>query len=152
MTAPYIGRAENRIATHHAARHGLEAGRAILQLSVVGLTLATAVIHASLGGLLFTLNAVGYASFAVALVLPGTIGRYRWLVRLALLGFTAATIGGWLLFGARFPLAYLDKGIEVALIVFVSVELWALDGGPGEIVTRARRLAAGISGSLVARR
>src|SRR3990172_4562777 len=131
MTAPYIGRAENRIAAHHAARHGLEAGWAILQLSVVGLTLATAAIHASLGGLLFTLNAVGYASFAIALVLPGTIGRYRWLVRLALLGFTAATIGGWLLFGARFPLAYLDKAIEVALIVFVSVEQWALCGGPG---------------------
>src|SRR5882724_1342098 len=68
---------------------------------VVGLTLATAAIHASLGGMMFLANAVGYATLALAMVAPGPIGQIRWLVRLGLMGFTAMTIGGWLLFGAR---------------------------------------------------
>ena len=152
MTTPYLTGSETGIATRDVPRHGLGAGRTILQLSVVGLILATAAIHASLGGPLFTLNAIGYASFAIALVLPGPPAGYRWLARLALIGFTAATIGGWLLFGARFPLAYLDKGMEVALIALVSLELWSLDGGPGEIARRARRLATDLARPLAARR
>src|SRR3990170_3810178 len=148
MTTPYLTGSETGIATRDVPKHGLDAGRAILQLSVVGLILATAAIHASLGGLLFTLNAIGYASFAIALVLPGPPAGYRWLARLALLGFTAATIGGWLLFGARFPLAYLDKGIEVVLIDLVSVELWSLYGGPGEIVRGVRRIGTALARSI----
>ena len=88
----------------------------VLRASVVGLTLATAAIHASLGGMLFMANAAGYAILAIAMVIPGPVGKWRWLIRLALIGFTAATIGGWVAFGPRFGLAYLDKAIEVALI------------------------------------
>ena len=65
-------------------------GALALRFLVVGLTLATAAIHGSLGGLLFLANAVGYATLAVAMIVPGPLGRVRWLVRLALLGFTAA--------------------------------------------------------------
>ena len=126
------------------AQHDL--ATAALRLILVALTLATAAIHASLGGTLFLANAVGYAALAGAMVLPGPVGQVRWLVRLALLGFTAATIGGWVLFGARFPLAYLDKAIEVALIGAVALELWRVDGGPFRLVHEARQLVARLRG------
>ena len=122
----------------------------VVRVLVVGLTLATAAIHASLGGLLFLANAMAYATFAVAMVVPGPIGRIRWLVRVALLGFTAATIGGWVLFGARFSLAYLDKGIELGLMAAVAFEMWRFDGGPIGIVRQAHRLVARLVGWKVA--
>jgi hypothetical protein len=123
-------------------------GSAVIRFLVVALTLATASIHASLGGLLFTANAIGYTTLAVAMIVPGPIGQVRWLVRLALIGFTTATIGGWLLFGTRFPLAYVDKAIEVVLIAVVALELWRMDGGPLAVARQARRLV----GRLVAAR
>jgi len=122
-----------------------------IRFLVVGLTLATAAIHASLGGLLFLANAIGYTTLAMAMIVPGPIGRVRWLVRLALLGLTAATIGGWVLFGARFPLAYVDKAIEVALIGVVALELWRFDGGPIGVIRQARHLVARVAGAQVAR-
>jgi hypothetical protein len=122
-------------------------GTVMIRSLLVGLTLATAAIHASLGGLLFLMNAVGYTTLALAMVVPGPIGRIRWLVRLALLGFTAATIGGWVVFGTRFPLAYLDKGIEVALIALVAIELWRTDGGPIGVARQARQLIARVLGT-----
>lgn len=118
----------------------------VTRAAIVGLTLATAAIHATLGGTLFLMNAVGYAALAIALVLPGPLGRIRWLTRWALIGFTAVTIGGWLMFGARFDLAYLDKGIEVALIGLLLLESWIVDGGPLGAVRRARRIAGSILG------
>ena len=113
---------------------------AILHAGIVGLTLTTAAIHASLGGPLFTLNAIGYATFAALMVLPGPIAALRWLVRLALLGFTAVTIGGWILFGARFGLAYVDKGVEVILALSLAVDIWLEDGGPAGVLRRSRAL------------
>ncbi len=41
-----------------------------LRVGIVGLALATGYIHSTLGGLLFTLNAVGYLVAAVAMVIP----------------------------------------------------------------------------------
>jgi len=123
----------------------------VSRLLVVTLTLATAAIHGSLGGLLFLANAIGYTVLAMAMVAPGPIGQGRWLVRLALLGFTAATIGGWLMFGARFPLAYADKAIEVALIGVIGFELWRLDGGPIGVARQAGRLVARLVGTRIAR-
>jgi len=123
----------------------------VVRVLLVGLTLSTAAIHASLGGMLFLANAVGYATFAVAMIVPGPIGQIRWLVRLGLVGFTAATIGGWVLFGARFPLAYLDKGIELGLIAVIAFEIWRVDGGPIGIVRQARRLAARLTGLQMAK-
>ena len=120
----------------------------VLRSLVVGLTLVTATIHAQLGGLLFMANAIGYTTFALAMVAPGPIGQVRWLVRVGLIGFTAATIGGWLLFGARFPLAYVDKAVEVVLIAVVAVELWRSDGGPVGVVRQARGLVARLAGRL----
>jgi hypothetical protein len=114
----------------------------VLRASVVLLTLATAAIHASLGGMLFMANAAGYAVLALAMIAPGPALRWRWLIRLALIGFTAATIGGWVAFGARFDLAYLDKAIEVGLIGVLLIEQWQLDGGPVGVYRRVRRLVS----------
>ena len=132
------------------SRAGAEPISIFLRACVVLLALATAAIHASLGGLLFTLNAVGYGALAVAMVVPA-LGPVRWLVRLALLGFTGATIGGWVLFGARFPLAYLDKAVELVLIGFLAIELWLFDGGPLGVARRIRRLVHGIVVATVSR-
>ncbi|HEX5822842.1 MAG TPA: hypothetical protein VFY18_00155 [Candidatus Limnocylindrales bacterium] len=118
----------------------------LVRALIVTLALATAAIHLVLGGLLFTLNAVGYAGLAILMVLPGPIGRVRVLVRLATIAFTATTIAGWLLFGVRFSLAYLDKTIELALIAAVSLELWRVDGGPLVIARRARRVVGDVLG------
>jgi hypothetical protein len=91
------------------------------------------------------MNAMGYAVLALVMVLPGPFARLRWLSRYALIGFTAVTVVAWLAFGARFDLAYLDKGIEVALIGLVLIESWVIDGGPLAVARRAVRIA----GSLV---
>ena len=137
--------------TNDVDRAGSQPITAFLRVSVVVLALTTSAIHASLGGLLFAINAVGYAAIAVAMILPGPFGRARWLIRLALIGFTAATIGGWILFGARFPLAYLDKGVEVVLIVFLALEVWVLDGGPLGVARRTRRLVGSIGATILAK-
>lgn len=137
--------------THLTARAHVRSADVVVRVLVVGLTLATAAIHASLGGMLFLANALAYATFAVAMVVPGPIGQVRWLTRLGLLGFTAVTIGGWVLFGARFPLAYLDKGIELGLMAAIAFEIWHIDGGPIGIVRQARRLVARLTGLRMAR-
>jgi hypothetical protein len=111
------------------------------------LALGTAAIHVSLGGMLFLANAIGYTVLAAALVAPGPLANVRSLVRVAMIAFTAMTIGGWLLFGARFPLAYVDKAIEVALIVVVAIDLFRIDRGPRGIVRDVRRLVGRVSGS-----
>ena len=123
----------------------------VLRTLVVLLTLATAAIHASLGGMMFMANAVGYSVLALAMVVPGPLARYRWLIRLALIGFAAVTIAGWLAFGARFDLAYLDKGIEVALIGILLVEQWRSDGGPAGVYRLVRRFLRGIASGTIAR-
>jgi hypothetical protein len=123
----------------------------VLRTAVIGLSLATAAIHFSLGGLLFLANAAGYTVLALAMVAPGPAARWRWLLRLALIGFTAATIGGWIAFGPRFGLAYLDKAIEIGLIGILLIEQWQADGGPVVIYRRLRRLAHSAAAFSVAR-
>ena len=129
----------------------IHAATLVLRTIVVLLTLATAAIHASLGGMMFMANAVGYSVLALAMIVPGPLTRFRWLVRLALMGFAAVTIAGWVAFGARFDLAYLDKAIEVALIGILLVEQWRSDGGPAGVYRLARRLLGGIATGTFAR-
>ena len=123
-----------------------------LVVGAVVLTFATAFIHLTLGGplwLLFRMNAVGYAVLAVALVVPiGLADRFRWLIRLALLGFVLATMGGWVLIGARYDVAYLDKAIEAVLVAFLVVSIYRFDGGPTGVLARLRALPGDLSGLL----
>jgi hypothetical protein len=115
-----------------------------LRAGIVGLTLATAYIHAGLGGLLFTLNATGYVVAAVAMVIPLALAvRFRWVVRAGLIGYAAATIIGWAIQGPYYSTAYIAKGIEVALIALLVVDFVRADGNPVTLVRR--ELAAGLA-------
>lgn len=122
---------------------GRDAVRVTLLVAILALTLATAWIHSTLGGLLFTLNALGYLAFAVALVFAFLIPlrivqQLRWLPRLALIGYALATIVGWLLMGPRYDMAYISKAIEVVLIALLAVDLFRTYGTPSEALRRAR--------------
>jgi hypothetical protein len=126
-----------------------------LRLAIVGLTLATGYIHSTLGGLLFTLNAVGYLVAAAAIVIPLALAvRFRWVVRLGLMGYAATTIIGWAIQGPYYTTAYIAKGIEVALIVLLAIDFARMDGNPVNVIKSelgllsarlGRRAAAGSS-------
>lgn len=121
----------------------------VLRLGIVALALATGYIHSTLGGLLFTLNALGYLVAAVAMVVPlGIAIRFRWLVRLGLIGYAAVTILGWAAQGALLiPAAVAAKAIEVALIALLAVDFVRHDGSPLTVVRgELARLAALVSG------
>ena len=108
-----------------------------LVLVAVDLTLTTAYIHATLGGLLFTLNAVGYVALAAGLVLFSVphplLRRFAWLPRLALMGYAATTIAGYLVIGPYFSLGWIAKAIEVGLVAVVAADLLRLYGSPTAI-------------------
>ena len=105
-----------------------------LTAAIVELTLTTAYIHLTLGGTLFTLNAIGYAALAAALavtVLPHPlVRRLAWVPRLALAGYTALTIGAYLVIGPYFTLGWVAKGVEVAIVTLVVAELAHRYGSP----------------------
>ncbi len=127
----------------------LRATDVVLRLAIVGLALATGYIHSTLGGLLFTLNAVGYLVAAVAMIVPLALAvRFRWVVRLGLIGYALTTILGWAIQGPFYSTAYLAKGIEVALIVLVAIDFARMDGNP---ITLVRRELAALM-ALVSRR
>ncbi len=122
----------------HALRPTSGAGL-LLRAAIVALSIATGWIHLTLGGLLFTLNGVGYLVAAAAIVAPvSPAARFRWLIRIGLIGYAAAAIVGWYVMGPRYDVAYVAKAIEVALIVLLAVEIRAYDGNP---VRRFRRSA-----------
>jgi hypothetical protein len=109
----------------------------LVRAAIVGLTIATGWIHLSLGGPLFTLNALGYFAAAGAMIAPLAIAaRLRWLVRLGLIGYAITAIVAWYAIGPRYDVAYVAKAIEVALIALLALEVWAYDGNP---IRRLRR-------------
>lgn len=120
----------------------------VVLAGIVALTMATAFIHARLGGLLFLLNAAGYITLAAGMVAPIEVAeRLRWLTRLALMGFTLTTIVGWYMIGPRFDLAYITKGIEVALVGLLAIDFVRAHGSP----LAAARRTAGYVAQIVAR-
>jgi hypothetical protein len=120
-----------------ATRTPLRASDVVLRAAIVALALSTAYIHSTLGGLLFTLNAIGYVTAAVAIVIPLALAvRFRWVVRLGLIAYAATTIVGWAIQGPYFTTAYIAKAIEVALIVLVAVDFARMDGDPVSVVKR----------------
>jgi hypothetical protein len=116
----------------------------VIRSAIVGLTLGTAYIHSTLGGLLFTLNAVGYLVAAAAIVIPlGLAIRFRWFVRLSLMGYAATAIVAWAVQGPYYTTAYIAKGIEIALITLLLVDFARMDGNPVKVVKGELALLAG---------
>ena len=107
----------------------------VLRGAIVALALGTAYIHSTLGGALYTLNAVGYLVGAAAIVVPFAIARrHRWLIRVGLAGYAATTIVFWALDGPYYTTAYVAKAIELALITLLAVDFARRDGNPIERV------------------
>ena len=112
----------------------------LIRAAIVGLTLATGWIHLHLGGLLFTLNGAGYFVAAAAMVVPLALAvRFRWFIRLGLIGYAVTAIVGWFLMGPRYDTAYLAKAIELGLIALLVIEVWAYDGNPLHRIGRTAR-------------
>jgi hypothetical protein len=129
----------SRTPTSTAARHAFGA---LLTAAIVGLTLATGYIHLTLGGLLFTLNGLGYVGLA-ALVLIGAVApdplvpRFSWFPRLALAGYAALTIGSYLVIGPYFSLGWIAKAIELAIIGLVALDVQRVYGSPAGLLRSA---------------
>ena len=120
-----------------AARTPLRISDVVIRAAIVGLALATGYIHLKLGGLLFTLNALGYFTAAAAMAVPLALAvRFRWFIRLGLMGYAATTIIAWALQGPYFQLAYIAKGIEVTLIALLVIDFARHDGNPVSLVRR----------------
>ena len=118
------------------------AAGALLTTAIVGLTLATAYIHLGLGGLLFTLNGLGYLGLAAMVVVGAAaplpiVERFSWFPRVALMGYTAVTIAGYLVIGPYFTLGFIAKGIEVAIIALLVVDIFRVYGSPMGLVRAA---------------
>jgi hypothetical protein len=127
-----LGRRDSEAAANEASLVDIA-----IRSGIVALTIATGAIHLTLGGLLFTLNGLGYVAGAIAMVIPLELAaRYRGVIRLGLLAYTATTIIGWYLMGPRYETAYVAKAIEIGLIVLLAIEIRRLDGGPVAIVRR----------------
>ena len=120
-----------------ASRTSLRPSDVAVRAAIVALTIATGYIHFTLGGLLFTLNAAGYAVAAVAMIVPLALAvRFRWIVRIGLIGYAATAIVAWAVMGPYFTTAYIAKAIEVALIVTLAIDFARHDGSPVGVVRR----------------
>jgi hypothetical protein len=113
-----------------------------LTAAIVGLTLTTAYIHLSLGGLLFTLNAAGYAALAAATVVAAAVShplvrRFDWLTRIGLAGYTVTTIGAYLVMGPYFGLGWMAKAIEVAILTLLVIDVYRTYGSPAGLIRAA---------------
>ena len=132
-----------------ASRTPLRTSDIVVRAAIVALALTTGYIHSTLGGLLFTLNAVGYAVAAFAMIVPLALAvRFRWVIRIGLIGYAATAILMWAIQGPFYSTAYIAKAVEVALIVVLAVDFARHDGSPVNVVRR--ELAAFTN--LVARR
>jgi hypothetical protein len=71
------------------------------------------------------------------MVIPlGIAVRYRWFIRLGLMGYAATTIVGWAIQGPYYSTAFIAKGIEVALIALLAVDFARIDGNPVTVIKR----------------
>lgn len=124
--------------------------RVLLTGVILELTLATALIHLSLGGTLFVLNGAGFVALAAAYTIAATVPipivrRFGWLPRIGLAGYAAITIGAYLVLGPYFALGWITKAIELAVVGLALADLLVTYGSPLGLVRAA-------TGSLAPRR
>lgn len=96
-----------------------------VQMGIAILAVATALIHFSLSlsmgfDWMFTLNGLGYLGLLAAIFMPIPLFiRYRPIFRFLMIFYTLLTIVAWIFMGERSTLGYMDKVIEVALVVLL---------------------------------
>ncbi len=100
--------------------------RILLTGVILELTLATAIIHLTLGGTLFLLNGLGYlalgAIYLASAALP-SMRRHAALPKAALAAYASITIAAYLVTGPYFTLGWVTKGIELAIVSLVAADL-----------------------------
>ena len=124
-----------------------------LRVGIFLLTLATALIHLYLalsaipyyglnfGVMLFILNGLGYLGLLAVLQLPipPQLARFRSAARWTLVAYAALTI---VLFFVMAPfydfIGYLDKAIEVALIVLLIADAYTASSEPSGVPSTTR--------------
>lgn len=92
------------------------------RVGILLLGLATAIIHLQLAfpDFLFILNGLGYLGLMGAYFLPvPTFQERHNLIRWAFIAFTAVTIIAWVFIGARTSLGFVNKAIEVLLVILL---------------------------------
>ena len=114
----------------------------IVVAAIVVLTLATAYIHLTLGGLLFTLNAIGYAGLALTMIVIAVVShplvrRFDWMPRAGLAAYTATTIGAYLVMGPYFSLGWIAKAIEVTILALLMADVLRAYGSAAGLVRAA---------------
>ena len=92
-------------------------------------------------------NAVGYLTLAIAVVVSAVFfRRFLPLVLIALAGYAAVTIVGWMIMGPYYDVAYLAKGIEIVLIATIAFTLWRWRDETRSAVNWALALPAAVLG------
>jgi hypothetical protein len=100
-----------------------------LQIAIILLTLATALIHISLlfPDPLFIMNGLGYLALLAAYFLPMPwLREKRGLIRWIFIGYTLVTIIAWVFIGDKsWPggaIGYVTKAIEVVLVILLYID------------------------------
>lgn len=99
-----------------------------MQWVILLLVVATGLIHLwkgiSEGLLMFIGNGLGYLALAVVGYAPiPPLAQLRTLARWALLALAGVTIIGWILIGERTAIGFIDKAIEVVLVILLIRDL-----------------------------
>jgi hypothetical protein len=105
-----------------------------LAAGVILLTLVTAAIHfylapiefgtgATLFGVLFVLNGLGYLTMLAVIYAPlGFLAPFRLAARVILIVIAAASIGAYFYVGVFDTIGWVDKAVEAGLILLVLIE------------------------------
>ena len=113
-----------------------------LAAGVILLTLITAAIHlylapiefgtgATLFGVLFVLNGLGYLTMLAVIYAPvGFLAPFRLAARMILIVIAAASIGAYFYVGVFDTIGWVDKAVEAGLIVVVLIETAAARAEP----------------------